>query len=87
MTGSRTVARRSSSRSTPGSPCFVVAMAVLLAVVINPLASITYILGAVLSAAAGYVGMTVATIANARTTEAAKFGPARHCRWRSVVAR
>ena len=32
--------------------------------------------GAVLSATAGYAGMTVATMANARTTEAAKKGPA-----------
>ncbi len=54
---------------------FVVAMAVLLAIVIAPLAAITYVLGAVLSAGAGYVGMTVATMANARTTEAAKDGP------------
>jgi K(+)-stimulated pyrophosphate-energized sodium pump len=54
---------------------FVVVMAVLLAVVIAPLAAVTYILGAFLSAGAGYVGMTVATMANARTTEAAKSGP------------
>ena len=56
---------------------FVVAMAILLAIVIAPLAAITYVLGAVLSAGAGYVGMTVATMANARTTEAAKEGPAK----------
>ncbi|MCP5025441.1 MAG: sodium-translocating pyrophosphatase [Actinomycetia bacterium] len=55
---------------------FVGAMMVLLGVVINPLASVSYVLGAVLSAGAGYVGMTVATMANARTTEAAKSGPA-----------
>jgi K(+)-stimulated pyrophosphate-energized sodium pump len=55
---------------------FVVAMAVLLAIVIAPLAAVTYVLGAVLSAGAGYVGMTVATMANARTTEAARQGPA-----------
>ncbi|MFT4864570.1 MAG: K(+)-stimulated pyrophosphate-energized sodium pump, partial [Ilumatobacter sp.] len=54
---------------------FAVAMAVLLAVVIAPLASVTYLLGAILSSAAGYAGMTVATMANARTTEAAKQGP------------
>jgi K(+)-stimulated pyrophosphate-energized sodium pump len=54
---------------------FVVAMMVLLAVVINPLASVTYLLGALLSAGAGWVGMNVATIANARTAEAAKSGP------------
>jgi K(+)-stimulated pyrophosphate-energized sodium pump len=56
---------------------FVVAMAVLLAVVIAPLAAVTYVLGAALSGGAGYVGMTVATMANARTTEAAKSGPAK----------
>jgi K(+)-stimulated pyrophosphate-energized sodium pump len=55
---------------------FVLVMIILLAVVINPLASVTYLLGAVLSATAGYAGMTVATMANARTTEAAKSGPA-----------
>ncbi len=54
---------------------FVVAMMLLLALVINPLASLTYLLGAVLSAGAGWVGMNVATIANARTAEAAKSGP------------
>jgi K(+)-stimulated pyrophosphate-energized sodium pump len=54
---------------------FVVAMAVLLAIVIAPLAAVTYVLGACLSGGAGYVGMTVATMANARTTEAAKEGP------------
>ena len=35
----------------------------------------SYLLGAILSAGAGYAGMTVATMANARTTEAAKDGP------------
>ena len=54
---------------------FAAAMAVLLAIVIAPLAAVTYLLGAVLSAGAGYAGMTVATMANARTTEAAKDGP------------
>ncbi len=54
---------------------FVVAMMILLAVVIAPLAAISYVLGAVLSATAGYAGMTVATMANARTTEAAQSGP------------
>ena len=56
---------------------FVVAMIILLAIVITPLASISYVIGAILSATAGYVGMTVATMANARTTEAAKDGPAK----------
>ncbi|NBV73724.1 MAG: sodium-translocating pyrophosphatase [Actinobacteria bacterium] len=54
---------------------FVVALAILLAIIIAPLAAISYLLGAVLSAGAGYVGMTVATMANARTAEAAKEGP------------
>jgi K(+)-stimulated pyrophosphate-energized sodium pump len=54
---------------------FVVAMAILLAIVIAPLAAVTYVLGAVLSGGAGFAGMTVATMANARTTEAAKDGP------------
>ena len=54
---------------------FVVIMAILIAAVIHPLAAVSYVLGAVLSATAGYAGMTVATMANARTTEAAKEGP------------
>ncbi len=54
---------------------FAVAMAILLAAVIAPLAAVSYLLGAILSSAAGYAGMTVATMANARTTEAAKQGP------------
>ena len=56
---------------------FAVALAILIAIVITPLAAISYALGAVLSASAGYAGMTVATMANARTTEAAKDGPAK----------
>ena len=54
---------------------FVLAMIILLAIVIDPLASVSYLIGAVLSATAGYAGMSVATIANARTTEAARKGP------------
>jgi len=53
---------------------FVVALAIVLAIVIAPLAAVSYILGALLSAGAGYIGMTVATMANARTAEAAKSG-------------
>jgi len=56
---------------------FAVILAVVLAIVIAPLAAVSYLLGAVLSAGAGYAGMTVATMANARTTEAAKGGPSK----------
>ncbi|MEC9449834.1 MAG: sodium-translocating pyrophosphatase [Actinomycetota bacterium] len=56
---------------------FVAVMAVLIAVLIAPAAAVTYVIGAALSGLAGYVGMTVATMANARTTEAAKDGPGR----------
>ncbi len=54
---------------------FAVVMAVVVAIMIAVPAAIAYLLGAALSAGAGYVGMTVATMANARTTEAAKDGP------------
>ncbi len=54
---------------------FVVVLALLLAVAIAPLAAVSYVIGALLSGSAGYAGMTVATMANARTTEAAKDGP------------
>jgi K(+)-stimulated pyrophosphate-energized sodium pump len=56
---------------------FVAGLAVLIAVFVAPLGAVTYVFGAILSALAGYVGMTVATMANARTTEAAKSGPAK----------
>ena len=57
---------------------FVVIMAVLIPVLTGvELAFISYILGAALSATAGYVGMKVATMANARTTQAASEGPAK----------
>ncbi len=56
---------------------FVAVLALLIAALISIPAAVTYVTGAVLSALAGYVGMTVATMANARTTEAAKDGPAK----------
>ena len=56
---------------------FVVVLAVLIAILIGWEAAVTYVIGALLSGLAGYVGMTVATMANARTTEAAKEGPAK----------
>ncbi len=54
---------------------FVAVLAVLIAALIGLPAAVTYVIGAILSATAGYAGMTVATMANARTTEAAKEGP------------
>ncbi|MCB0994298.1 MAG: sodium-translocating pyrophosphatase [Acidimicrobiales bacterium] len=57
---------------------FVVAMAVLILVFLDwgrPWGALAYVLGAVLSAGAGYAGMTIATLANARTTNAAQEGP------------
>ena len=57
---------------------FVVVMAVLIPVITGvALSFVSYLLGAVLSAGAGYVGMTVATMANARTTNAAIEGPSK----------
>jgi K(+)-stimulated pyrophosphate-energized sodium pump len=56
---------------------FAIVLAIVLAIVIAPLAAVSYLLGAILSAGAGYAGMTVATMANARTTEAAKEGPSK----------
>jgi len=56
---------------------FVVVMAVLIAALLDwgrPWGAVAYVFGAVLSAGAGYVGMRIATAANARTTEAARTG-------------
>lgn len=50
---------------------FVAVMAIILAVGIHPHTAVMFILGAVLSATAGYVGMNVATLSNARTTQGA----------------
>jgi K(+)-stimulated pyrophosphate-energized sodium pump len=56
---------------------FVVVLAVAIAVALpnGLLSAVTYLIGAVFSALAGFIGMTVATMANARTAEAAKSGP------------
>lgn len=56
---------------------FVVAVAILLAVSGNtenssPLVALSFVIGAVCSALAGYIGMQVATKANVRTTNAAR---------------
>ncbi|MFV0309555.1 MAG: sodium-translocating pyrophosphatase [Desertimonas sp.] len=56
---------------------FVIVMAVLIFALLDygrPWGALTYVLGAVLSALAGFVGMTIATKANARTTQAATEG-------------
>lgn len=53
---------------------FVVVIAIILALLISPWAALCYVIGAGLSAAAGYIGMHSATKANVRTTNAAKRG-------------
>jgi len=56
---------------------FVLVMALLIAVLLDwgaPWGALAYVFGAVLSALAGFVGMRIATAANARTTEAARTG-------------
>ena len=57
---------------------FVVIMTGLILVFLDygrPWGAIAYVSGAVLSGLAGFIGMTVATLANARTTQAARTGP------------
>jgi K(+)-stimulated pyrophosphate-energized sodium pump len=51
-----------------------VIIAIVIGVFINPKTAGLYIVGAVLSAAAGYVGMNIAVRANLRTAEAARGG-------------
>jgi K(+)-stimulated pyrophosphate-energized sodium pump len=56
---------------------FVVVMATLILIFLEwgrPWGAIAYVFGAILSATAGFVGMRIATAANARTTEAAREG-------------
>ncbi len=56
---------------------FVVVLAILIGVLLDwgwPWGWIAYIFGAVLSALAGFIGMRIATAANARTAEAARSG-------------
>ena len=57
---------------------FVVIMVVLILIFLDwgrPWGALAYLGGAVLSALAGWAGMTVATMANARTANAARHGP------------
>jgi K(+)-stimulated pyrophosphate-energized sodium pump len=59
---------------------FVAFMAVLIFVLLDygrPWGAIAYIFGALLSALAGFIGMRIATAANARTAEAARLGGVR----------
>jgi len=51
---------------------FVVILFVILAVGINPLTAVSFLIGAVFSTLAGFFGMKVATKANVRTANAAK---------------
>ncbi len=53
---------------------FVVVLAIVLGLGIHPLTAACFVLGAVLSATAGYIGMFTATTANVRTTNAARRG-------------
>lgn len=55
---------------------FVVVLAIILAIAINPLTAVCYVVGAGLSALAGFIGMYSATKANVRTTYAARNGMA-----------
>ena len=51
---------------------FVVVVAIIMAIALSPWTAAAFVTGAILSAAAGYVGMFVATRANTRTTHAAE---------------
>ena len=51
---------------------FVIILAAVLAIWIEPLTAACFVLGAALSATAGYIGMFTATAANVRTTNAAR---------------
>jgi K(+)-stimulated pyrophosphate-energized sodium pump len=53
---------------------FVFVLTIVLALAINVLTAVSFVVGALLSATAGYVGMSVATIANVRTAHAARSG-------------
>ena len=51
-----------------------VVIAIVIGIFINPSTAVLYVVGAVLSASAGYVGMNIAVRSNLRTAEAARGG-------------
>jgi len=53
---------------------FVAVVAILIAILIEPQTSIAYLVGAIISASTGFLGMMIATRANVRTTAAAARG-------------
>ena len=53
---------------------FIIVLAIVLAVLIHPLTAICFVIGALLSACAGYIGMFTATSANGKTAYAATKG-------------
>ena len=53
---------------------FVLVLAIILTILISPLTAVCFVIGAALSATAGYIGMITATSANGRTTHAATRG-------------
>lgn len=53
---------------------FVVIVAIVLIILINPLTAVSFVVGGIFSATAGYIGMRVSTMANVRTAEAARSG-------------
>ena len=59
---------------------FIIIMAAIIAIFINPYSAIAYVMGSALSIFAGWFGMQASTKANVRTTEAAKKGQAQALR-------
>ncbi len=51
---------------------FMIVVAIVMAIALSPITALAFVTGGVLSAAAGYVGMHVATRANTRTAHAAE---------------